>query len=126
MWAYTYPHNVVNEGVAIPGCLGNYCNQLPLPVYPTTFYEVIGMFILFGIMWMVRRKITQPGILTGMYLIFAGSERFFIEKIRVNNRIHALPFEPTQAELISTFLILGGIIFLVFSKKWFSKTISNA
>jgi prolipoprotein diacylglyceryltransferase len=126
MWAYTYPHNVVNEGVAIPGCLGNYCNQLPLPVYPTTFYEVIGMFILFGIMWMLRRKITQPGILTGMYLIFAGSERFLIEKIRVNNRIHSLPFEPTQAELISTFLILGGIIFLIFSKKWFPKTISNA
>ena len=126
MWAYTYPHNVVNEGVAIPGCLGNYCNQLPLPVYPTTLYEVIGMFILFGIMWMLRRKITQPGILTGMYLIFAGSERFLIEKIRVNNRIHSLPFEPTQAELISTFLILGGIIFLVFSKKWFPKSIPNA
>lgn len=126
MWAYTYPHNVVNEGVAIPGCIGNYCNQLPLPVYPTTLYEVIGMFILFGIMWMLRRKITQPGILTGMYLIFAGSERFLIEKIRVNNRIHSLPFEPTQAELISTFLILGGIIFLVFSKKWFPKSIPNA
>jgi prolipoprotein diacylglyceryl transferase len=125
MWAYTYPHNVVNEGVAIPGCLGNYCNQLPLPVYPTTLYEVVGTFILFGIMWMFRRKITQPGILTGIYLIFAGSERFLIEKIRVNNRIHSLPFEPTQAELISTFLILVGIVFLVFSKKWFPKTITN-
>jgi len=125
MWAYTYPHNVVNEGVAIPGCLGNYCNQLPLPVYPTTLYEVVGTFILFGIMWMFRRKITQPGILTGIYLIFAGSERFLIEKIRVNNRIHSLPFEPTQAELISTFLILGGIVFLIFSKKWFPKTITN-
>ena len=126
MWAYTYPHNVVNEGVAIPGCLGNYCNQLPLPVYPTTLYEVVGTFILFGIMWMFRKKITQPGILTGIYLVFAGSERFLIEKIRVNNRIHSLPFEPTQAELISTFLILGGIIFLTFSKKWFPKTILNA
>jgi prolipoprotein diacylglyceryl transferase len=125
MWAYTYPHNVVNEGVAIPGCLGNYCNQLPLPVYPTTLYEVIGTFILFGILWMLRRKITQPGILTGIYLIFAGTERFLIEKIRVNNRIHSLPFEPTQAELISTFLILGGIVFLVYSKKWFPKTITN-
>jgi prolipoprotein diacylglyceryltransferase len=125
MWAYTYPHNVVNEGVAIPGCLGNYCNQLPVPVYPTTFYEVVGTFILFGIMWMIRKRITQPGILTGIYLIFAGSERFLIEKIRVNNRIHSLPFEPTQAELISTFLILGGIIFLLYSKKWFPKTITN-
>jgi prolipoprotein diacylglyceryltransferase len=23
MWAYQYPHNVVNEGVAIQGCVGN-------------------------------------------------------------------------------------------------------
>jgi hypothetical protein len=126
MWAYTYPHNVVNEGVNIQGCVGNYCNQLQYPVYPTTFYEVIGMFLLFSIMWAFRKKITQPGILTGMYLIFAGGERFFIEKIRVNNKIHSLPFEPTQAELISVILILTGIVFLVFSKKWFPKTISNA
>jgi len=126
MWTYTYPHNVLNEGVPIPGCVGNYCNQLPLPVYPTTFYEIIATFILFGIMWMFRKKITQPGILTGMYLVFAGTERFFIEKIRVNNKIHTLPFEPTQAELISIFLILIGIVFLIFSKKWFPKSISNA
>jgi phosphatidylglycerol:prolipoprotein diacylglycerol transferase len=126
MWAYTYPHNVVNEGKPIAGCFGNYCNELPVPVFPTTFYEIIGTFILFGIMWSFRKKITQPGILTGIYLIFAGGERFLIEKIRVNNKIHVLPFEPTQAELISVFLILGGIIFLLFSKKWFSKTISNA
>ena len=125
MWAYTYPHNVVNEGVSIPNCVGQYCNQLPLPVYPTTFYEVIGTFILFGILWMLRKKITQPGILTGIYLIFAGSERFLIEKIRVNNRIHSLPFEPTQAELISTILILCGIVFLFYSKKWFPKSIVN-
>jgi prolipoprotein diacylglyceryltransferase len=122
MWAYKYPNNVVNEGVNIPGCIGNYCNQLPVPVFPTTFYEIIATFILFGIMWTFRKKITQPGILTGMYLIFAGFERFFIEKIRVNNRIHSLPFEPTQAELISIILILTGIVFLVFSKKWFPKT----
>ena len=125
MWAYTYPHNVVNEGVAIHGCIGNYCNQLPVPVYPTALYEIAGTFLLFLILWSIRRKINQPGILTGIYLIFAGGERFLIEKIRVNNRIHSLPFEPTQAELISVFLILGGIIFLVFSKKWFSKSITN-
>ncbi|MEY4278673.1 MAG: hypothetical protein RL377_677 [Bacteroidota bacterium] len=125
-WAYQYPHNVVNEGVAIPGCVGNYCNQLPFPVYPTTLFEIIGTFILFGIMWLIRKKITQPGFLTGLYLVFAGTERFLIEKIRVNNRIHSLPFEPTQAELISIILILFGIVFLVFSKKWFPKINHNA
>jgi prolipoprotein diacylglyceryl transferase len=121
MWAYHYPHNVVNEGVAIPGCVGPYCNALLQPVFPTTFYEVIGTFLLFGIMWFWRKKITQPGILTGMYLIFAGGERFLIEKIRVNNKIASLPFQPTQAEFISIILILFGITFLVFSKKWFPK-----
>jgi phosphatidylglycerol:prolipoprotein diacylglycerol transferase len=125
-WAYQYPHNVINEGVTIPGCVGNYCNQLPLPVYPTTLYEIIGTFILFGIMWLIRKKITQPGFLTGLYLLFAGTERFLIEKIRVNNRIHSLPFEPTQAELISVFLILLGFVFLIYSKKWFPKMNYNA
>ena len=121
MWAYTYPHNVVNEGVQIPGCIGNYCNQLPLPVYPTAFYEIVGMFILFLIMWMMRKRITQPGILTGIYFIFAGGERFLIEQIRVNNKYVDLPFQPTQAEIISVVLLLLGIVFLIKSKSWFSK-----
>jgi prolipoprotein diacylglyceryl transferase len=126
MWAYHYPHNVVNEGVHIPGCIGNYCNELPLPVYPTTFYEIIAMFILFLIMWSFRKRITQPGILTGVYLLFAGSERFLIEKIRVNNKYQFLPFQPTQAELIAVILIILGIIFLAMSKRWFPKNISKS
>jgi prolipoprotein diacylglyceryl transferase len=121
-WAYQYPHNVVNEGVAIPGCVGAYCNQLPLPVYPTALYEIIMMFILFAILWSFRKKVTQPGILTGVYLIFAGGERFLIEKIRVNNKYDFLPFHPTQAELISVILIIFGLLFLIKSKTWFTKT----
>lgn len=118
-WAYQYPHNVVNEGERIAGCFGNYCNQLPLPVYPTTFYEIIGTFVLFLMMWSFRKKVLQPGILTGVYLVFAGVERLLIEQIRVNNKYEFLPFQPTQAELISVFLILFGIVFLIKSKTWF-------
>ena len=118
-WAYQYPHNVVNEGERIAGCFGNYCNQLPLPVYPTTFYEIVGTFVLFLIMWSFRKKVSQPGILTGVYLVFAGVERLLIEQIRVNNKYEFLPFKPTQAELISVFLIIFGIVFLIKSKSWF-------
>ena len=118
-WAYQYPHNVVNEGERIAGCFGNYCNQLPLPVYPTTFYEIIGTFTLFLVMWSFRKRVRQPGILTGVYLVFAGVERLLIEQIRVNNKYEFLPFQPTQAELISVFLILFGIVFLIKSKAWF-------
>ena len=125
-WSYQYPHNVVNAGVPIAGCVGNYCNQLPEAVYPTTFYEIIIMFILFLIVWIFRKKITQPGIITGIYFIFAGGERFFIEKIRVNNKYTFLPFQPTQAELISVILIILGIVFLVKSKSWFPKNIQKS
>lgn len=57
----------------------------------------------------------------GYYLLFNGVERFFIEKIRVNTRYEFLPFQPTQAELISFLLILAGSILIIKAKKWFPK-----
>jgi prolipoprotein diacylglyceryltransferase len=41
MKAYNYPRNVINEGVAIKDCSGQYCRQLPIPVFPTPFYETV-------------------------------------------------------------------------------------
>ena len=116
LWAYQYPHNVIGEGVPIKDCIGNYCNQLPLPVYPTPLYEIIICLILFGILWMLRKKIKVPGQLFSFYLIFNGVERFFIEKIRVNTKYDIL-FNPTQAELIAFVLILGGIALFIYSSK---------
>lgn len=122
MWAYRYPHNVVNMGVPIPGCEGaQYCNQLPQAVYPTPFYEIVVCLGLFFVLWSLRKRIKVPGRLFGLYLILNGIERFFIEKIRVNTRYEFLPFRPTQAELISFLLILAGIVFWIKSEKWFGK-----
>lgn len=115
-WSYTYPHNVVQDGVAIPGCVGPYCNQLPVPVYPTPLYELLICFALFGILIFLRNKMKAPGQLFSIYLIFNGLERFFIEKIRVNTEYN-LPFNPTQAEIISAVLVIAGII----SWRYFSK-----
>ena len=121
LWAYQYPHNVVNEGIPIPGCTGPYCNQLPMPVYPTALYEILMCLALFFILWSIRKKIKIPGQLAGIYFIFNGMERFFIEKIRVNTKYEFLPFHPTQAEIISFLLIIGGILMVTQSKKWFGK-----
>jgi len=42
-----------------------------------------------------------------------GVERFLIEKIRVNNRYDiSSGFQPTQAEIISTLLVVGSAIFI--------------
>jgi prolipoprotein diacylglyceryl transferase len=114
VWAYNFPHNVNDAGVQIPGCIGKYCNELPQPVYPTSFYETIVCLILFLILWALRKKLKTPGVLFAIYLMFNGIERFFIEKIRVNTRINLFGFHPTQAEVISTLLFFCGLaIFIV-------------
>lgn len=122
LWAYRYPHNVIGEGIPIPGCTGQYCNELASPVYPTALYEIIACLILFSVLWMIRKKIKVPGQLFGIYLIFNGVERFLIETIRVNTRYEFLPFHPTQAEIISLLLVISGVTLLFKAHKWFAGT----
>lgn len=117
-WSYTYPNNVISEGVPIPGCTGPYCHQLPHGVFPTPLYEIIAALLLFAFLWSIRKKIKTPGVITAIYLIVNGIERFLIELIRVNTRYKTLPFQPTQAELIALLLVLSGVILLiVFTRK---------
>ncbi|MGZ3937261.1 MAG: prolipoprotein diacylglyceryl transferase [Flavisolibacter sp.] len=122
-FAYNYPHNVNKVGVPIPDCDDNYCAQLPVPVFPTPLYEILACTILFFILWGLRDKLRPAGALFCLYLILNGVERFFIEKIRVNNRMNFLGFHPTQAEVISFGLIILGIALWIFLRqKYQAKT----
>jgi phosphatidylglycerol:prolipoprotein diacylglycerol transferase len=68
--------------------------------------------IIFGILWAIRKKPFPAGVLFSIYLIFAGIERFLIEKIRVNpDQFEGLSF--TQAEIISSVMVLLGITGIV-------------
>lgn len=109
MWSYNYPNNVINEGIPIPGCDGKFCYQLAENVYPTPFYEIIMAGLIFLFLWSIRKKIKIAGMLFFIYLTLNGIERFFIEKIRVNTKYDILG-GITQAEIISSILILTGII----------------
>jgi len=116
LWSYKYPNNVVGEGIPIPGCTGKFCNELAQGVYPTPIYEVIICLILFAFLWSIRDKIKAPGLMFGIYMILNGVERFFIELIRVNSKYHVLGLPPfTQAEMISTLLVIGGICLSVYA-----------
>ena len=114
-WAYDYPNNV--RGIT-----------LPHPVWPTPLYEVVMALVLFGILWAIRKKNFAPGVLFSIYLVFAGIERFFIEKIRINERYNISSFEFTQAEMISTIIMILGvagiILFTRSTKKQKTKTTS--
>jgi phosphatidylglycerol:prolipoprotein diacylglycerol transferase len=109
LWKCNYPHNIINEGIPIPGCHGPHCMQLPQGVFPTPVYETLMMIVIFIILWSIRKKIKTPGVLFSIYLIFNGIERFFIEHIRVNNTYDIFGHHITQAEIISPILVLIGI-----------------
>ena len=111
LFAYTYPHNVNHEGIPLAHCTwDDFCNYLPLPVFPTPLYEIVVGLLLAFFLWRIRTRMHVAGRLFAIYLFVNGLERFFIEKIRVNTRYTIFGFHPTQAELISTLLMIAGII----------------
>ncbi len=116
LWSYTYPNNVVSEGIPIEGCVGNHCNELPEPVFPTPLYESIMCISPFFLLWAMRKKISTPGRLFSWYLVFNGIERFLIESIRVNSQYHIGNLAFTQAQMISLFLVIVGVTGLFYFK----------
>ena len=71
LFAYSYPHNVIDAlaGARIPGCdSSDYCNHLPIPVFPTPVYETLMCLGLFFILWAIRKRLKTPGNLFAIYL----------------------------------------------------------
>lgn len=114
--AMNYAHNVNNEGMRLADCVGNYCAVLPVGVFPTSLYEAITCTILAFLLIGMRNIFKYPLHLFGFYLILNGLERFFVEKIRVNYKYDWGFLQPTQAEIISTLLVLTGLSILLFYK----------
>lgn len=120
LWAYTYPNNVAGicDPIAHTGCPPGTIPELISPVWPTPIYEALMCIALFGLLWYLRKRITIPGVLFSVYLFLAGFERFWIEKIRVNAVYKIAGMNITQAELISTAMMIAAIG-LYF---WFKRT----
>ena len=108
MWSYDYPHNVIDEGVPIANCVWKHCMHLPVGVYPTPMYEAIFAGIIFAILWALRKKIHAPGVLFFIYMVLNGIERFWIEKIRINDKYDILGMKLTQAEFIAILYVIIG------------------
>ncbi len=119
-WSYTYPHNVINEGIdlancsmpcfiEVSGCATRYCKVLPEGVFPTSVYEFLMAMTIFVILWLLRKRITTAGILFGIFLILNGIERFLIEFVRINDRHTILGIELSFSQYIALGLVALGI-----------------
>jgi phosphatidylglycerol:prolipoprotein diacylglycerol transferase len=77
-----------------------------LTVHPTQLYETAIMLIAFAVLWSFRRRARPVGWLFGLYLVFAGAERFVVEFLRAKDDRFLGPF--TVAQLTSVILIGVG------------------
>ena len=82
-------------------------------VWPTPIFETIIMFGAAAVLWKLRERF-RLGILFALYLIFAGTERFFIEFLRTNTDV-ALGL--TAAQLESLGMIIAGAIWMIVVKQ---------
>jgi len=82
-------------------------------VHPTQLYEMAALFVVAWLLIRWRRGGTPDAIVLGRYLVLAGSIRFAIEFLRVNQRVLG-PF--TLAHLISLMLVIVGAGVLVRSR----------
>jgi prolipoprotein diacylglyceryltransferase len=119
MWSFDYYGNISGVDLGAPG--------RPMPsdgfmyegnAWPTPFYETVMAFIITAILWVSRTRVKIPGIILSMYLAFNGVERFFIEKIRINNDYDVFGLQATQAEIIAVVMFVFGLLGIwYFTKK---------
>jgi phosphatidylglycerol:prolipoprotein diacylglycerol transferase len=77
-----------------------------LAVHPTQLYEVATMLLAFAILWSLRKRGYPVGWLFGLYLVFAGIERFLVEFVRAKDDRLLGSF--TLAQLTSVLIIMIG------------------
>lgn len=119
-WAMKFPQglpattaqNLQHWGVRVP------TDATPfdvLAVHPTQLYETSVMLFAFWILWRLRAHRHATGWLFGVYLLFAGSERFFIEFIRAKDDRFVGGFTLAQIAAV-TAVAIGVLVVTSFRK----------
>jgi phosphatidylglycerol---prolipoprotein diacylglyceryl transferase len=90
--ASRYPHGVVPDTT---------------PCHPVPIYEFLICAIMFYFLWKSRKRLGPDGTVFAAYLVLAGTERFAVEFLRLNER---LLLGLSEAQIFSVFLIIVGAI----------------
>jgi phosphatidylglycerol:prolipoprotein diacylglycerol transferase len=115
-WAMKFPRGLPPStaanlqqqfGVAVPAGVSP---ETVLAVHPTQLYEVGIMLVAFWFLWKFRGKGYGTGWLYGLYLVFAGVERFLVEFLRAKDDRLLGPF--TLAQLTSVLLVVIGAVLI--------------
>ena len=79
-------------------------------VHPTQLYETLMGFIMFLVVWNLRKHTNKEGWLFGVYCIVAGIERFTVEFFRAKDDALTVGLTTAQIIAITIFTIGVGLI----------------
>lgn len=79
-------------------------------VHPTMLYSALALFLVFALLWSLRRRPYPAGSLFGLYLVSSGVERFLVEFVRAKD--DRFLWGLTTAQAIAALAIVGGIVLL--------------
>ncbi|MEV4418562.1 prolipoprotein diacylglyceryl transferase [Patulibacter sp. NPDC049589] len=89
-WAMAYPDGEIPTTVR---------------VHPTPVYETLTGLLIFAVLWRLRERLSGPRLF-GVYLVLAGTERFLVEFLRINDRVLV---GLTQPQIWAATFVLAGI-----------------
>lgn len=117
---YMLTHGLGRVGCYMAGCcygtetnsiLGVTFPHMSHPVHPTQLYETVPLLITFMVFWVIRKKITIPGLIYLSYVILYSVLRFTIEFYRDDAyKFGILKISPSQ----HIALIMGITAFVFF------------
>lgn len=85
-----------------------------IPVHPTQLYEALFLGLLGWLLLRWRRQHVADGVVLGRYLVLAGTLRFLIELIRVNERV---AWGLTVAQFAAAGIAGVGVVALALSRQ---------
>lgn len=123
----TFGYGLGRLGCFFNGCCYGHVTSLPVglvypaidaqPRHPTQLYSFIIIMIIAIILFIINRNsfaLDRPGgIVFAWFLILTGSYRFGVEYFRVSE---IFAFNLTLAQLVSLFMLLGGVMLLFILK----------
>lgn len=84
-----------------------------MSVYPTQLLEVLLGFIMFVILWRLRKHDHGAGWLFGMYCVLAGIERFIVEFFRAKSDMVG---PVTSAQVVALGVAAAGVLLLTWRR----------
>jgi len=90
------------------------------PLHPTQLYEMIFNFIIFAILWKVRKKVKVEGHLFLLYVGLYSAIRIFVEQFRADKLIYGGNISAAQSIGIIG-IILSVSLMLALNRKKTSK-----